>query len=283
MPARVRAKRWCFTLNNPTEQEKDFMGRLQVGEQPTLSNVKLTYLCFGREVVSTPHLQGYVELETKTSLSSMKCFLKRAHWEKSKGTPKEASDYCKKDKDFEELGVLSVGRGYRSDLIVIKDLMDKGATSLDIAESNFGLWVQYRRSFEAYMNLKSTPRRWETVVVVIWGDTGTGKTRYCQDQIMDRSMWSNGDYKWFDGYKGQEVVIWDDFRGEYPIQLFLKLTDRYPMQVPVKGGFTNWCPKKIYITSNCAPETWYPDCGSRTREAFFRRLNVINFINKKLY
>lgn len=122
-----------------------------------------------------------------------------------------------------------------------------------------------------------------TVVVVLWGDTGTGKTRFCHEQAAGRSMWSSGDYKWFDGYIGQEVVLLDDYRGEYPIQQFLKLTDRYPMQVPIKGGFTNWCPKKIYITSNVAPSLWYQDIGSRTKEAFMRRLNVINFIDKNIY
>lgn len=249
MPQRIRAKRWCFTLNNPTATEKELMLQAltacRSGER--ISSLTLTYLIFGREAVSTAHLQGYVELSTKSSLSSMKGLLPRAHWEKAKGTPKQASDYCKKDGDFEEEGVLSIGRGYRSDLIEVKSAIDKGATLDDVAESHFGLWVQYRRSFEAYLNLKSTPRRWETVVVVLWGDTGTGKTRYCQDQVMDRSMWSNGDYKWFDGYKGQDIVIWDDYRGEYPIQLFLKLTDRYPMQVPIKGGFTNWCPKRSIL------------------------------------
>ncbi|AGS36190.1 replication-associated protein [Circoviridae 5 LDMD-2013] len=280
---RVRAKRWCFTLNNPTDQEKDFMARLQLGELPTASNMKLTYLCFGREAVSTPHLQGYLELEKKSSLSSMKTFLTRAHWEKAKGSPKEAADYCKKDGDYEEVGKLSVGQGYRTDLLNVKEVLDGGATVAELADSHFRLWVQYRRSFKAYVDLKATPRRWKTVVVVLWGDTGTGKTRFCHDQTGDRSMWTSGDYKWFDGYDGQEVVLWDDYRGEYPIQQFLKLTDRYPMNVPIKGGFTNWKPKKIYITSNCCPSTWYKDVGSRTHEAFMRRLDVINFINKPIY
>lgn len=103
------------------------------------------------------------------------------------------------------------------------------------------------------------------------------------DQVMDSTFWTPGDYEWFDGYNGQEIVLFDDYRGEYPIQLFLKLTDRYAMSVKVKGGFTNWCPRKIYITSNTCPSTWYKDADTRTLDAFWRRLNAVHFINKNLY
>lgn len=233
--------------------------------------------------MSTLHFQGYLETQNKTSLSSMKTFLRRAHWEKAGGSPQEAADYCKKDGDFQEKGTLSKGRGFRSDLAEVKNMIDQGCSIEQVADQHFGLFVQYRKGFQAYAALKSEPRTWKTIVIVLWGDTGTGKTRFCHSQVGDRTLWTNGDFKWFDGYIGQDIVLLDDYRGEYPIQMFLKLTDRYPMRVPVKGGFTNWAPKKIYITSNCAPETWYKDIGSRTRDAFMRRLTKVNFIDFNIY
>jgi len=116
----------------------------------------------------------------------------------------------------------------------------------------------------------------------LWGKTGTGKSRFCYDQVQDRSVWRPGDYKWFDGYAGQEIIIIDDYRGEYALPVFLNLCDRYPMQVPVKGGFANWCPKKIYITSNVNPNLWYSTDGF-SLDAFKRRLDVVEFIDEKLY
>lgn len=284
MPKRLRSKRWCFTLNNPTVVEKEFiqlsMEELKNGESGSL---KLTYLITGKEVVSTEHLQGYCEVETKASLSSMKSFLKRAHWEKAKGSPKQASEYCKKDGDFEEAGVLSVGQGFRSDLNDIKDLIVEGKNEEFIADNFFSKWVVYRKSFQAYAALKNQERSWSTQVHVFWGKTGTGKTRFVMDQVMDSDFWSPGDYKWFDGYCGQPIVIIDDFRGEYQLQMLLKLLDRYPMSVPVKGGFTKWAPKKVYITSNIHPDSWYPLADRYSIAAMFRRFTIVQSCFESIY
>lgn len=55
---------------------------------------------------------------------------------------------------------------------------------------------------------------------------------------------------WFDGYMGQEVAVFDDFRPWWcRFDYLLRLLDRYPMQVPVKGGFVNWIPEIIIITT----------------------------------
>lgn len=53
---------------------------------------------------------------------------------------------------------------------------------------------------------------------------------------------------------GQKVAIFDDFRPWWcRFDYLLRLLDRYPMQVPVKGGFVNWVPEHIIIT---APQRW---------------------------
>jgi len=279
---RVRAKRWCFTLNNPTVEENEFMDTL-IQDLTKASKIVLTYLCFGREVVSTPHLQGYLELSSKTSLSTMKTFLSRAHWEKAKGTSKEASDYCKKDGIFEEAGVLAPGQGARTDLEEIKLLIENGSKELEIADQHFSKWVVYRRSFQAYATLLARRRNWETKVHVFWGKTGTGKTRFVMDQVQDNSIWIPGDYKWFDGYVGQKLVLFDDYRGEYKLQMLLKLLDRYQMSVPIKGGFTEWSPTKIYITSNIHPNDWYPLADRFSVSAMFRRFSLVESVFDPLY
>lgn len=283
MTRSIRGKRWCFTLNNPTAQEKEFILQQMDLIKETTSEWNLTYLIFGRECQSTQHLQGYLELSKKTSLSTLKKFLTRAHWEKAKGTPTQASDYCKKDGDFEESGTLSVGQGHRTDLLEIKEKIENGAKELEIADQHFSQWVVYRRSFQAYSTLISKKRNWETRTHVYWGKTGTGKTRFVWDQVMDSSVWTPGDYKWFDGYSGQSIVIIDDYRGEYPLQLLLKLLDRYPMQVPIKGGFTQWAPKKIYITSNIHPNDWYLAADRYSVSAMFRRFDLVQSCFEDLF
>lgn len=68
----------------------------------------------------------------------------------------------------------------------------------------------------------------------------------------------------------------DDFGGsEFKLTYLLKLMDRYPMRVPVKGSFVNWVPKKIYITSNYSPKEWFPNAKDEHVKALFRRFKKV--------
>ena len=61
---------------------------------------------------------------------------------------------------------------------------------------------------------------------------------------------------------GQSTVLIDDFAGNVGLTQLLQILDRYPVQVPVKGGFVWWCPNVIIITTNVPLEQWY-DYSSR--------------------
>lgn len=177
-----------------------------------------------------------------------------------------------------------MSQGRRSDLTEIQDMIASGATIEQVADSHFAQWVQYRRSFEAYYQMKnSVLRDWATHVTVLVGPTGIGKTRFAVQQAADDGYWTPGDYKWFDGYTNHKIVIIDDYRGEYPLPLFLRLLDRYPMSVPIKGGFTNWAPKRIYITSNIQPRGWYDNLDTPSFEALMRRINRLEILNENIF
>jgi hypothetical protein len=76
-------------------------------------------MVFGREIApttGTPHLQGYVHFERTKRLSGVRVlFPHGTHLEPRRGTPEQAADYCKKDGDFEERGVLPA-QGRRTDI-----------------------------------------------------------------------------------------------------------------------------------------------------------------------
>ncbi len=116
----MSVKNWCFTHNNYTEPDLTILR--QYGERIGQRDDSLVYLVYGREVGDggTPHLQGYLCFPSPKSFNQVRALFQplsaAPHVEKSRGTPTQASTYCKKDNDFEEFGCLPAGHGRRTDL-----------------------------------------------------------------------------------------------------------------------------------------------------------------------
>jgi len=115
-----RAKNWCFTLNNPTEDEA-----LKLLDAAASTE----YIVWGRETgeEGTPHLQGYVIFPAAIRLATVKNRLgsQRFHLEVTRGSAHQAAEYCKKDGDFTEIGELPpVQQGRRTDLQSYYDWAD---------------------------------------------------------------------------------------------------------------------------------------------------------------
>jgi len=210
------------------------------------------------------HLQGYVEFDRSLTMATIKKLFNNPalHVEKRKGTSVQAADYCKKDGKFVEVGTLS-RPGTRNDISSIKKLIDEGAPDSKIAEADFGVWCKFNKSFALYRSLLQPQRSWKTEVRILWGEPGSGKSRVAFEAGAAGVQFVNG---FFIGYTNQPCVVFDDFTPEdFPFRLLLKLCDRYPMRVNVKGGDVEWNPRCIFITSNQNPRFWYDGVGEWTR------------------
>ena len=118
----------------------------------------------------------------------------------------------------------------------------------------------------------------------LYGSPGIGKSRLARDlseayTVSQAEVYTkSGGTKWWDGYTGQPVVIWDEIEQDYPWNNLLQVLDRYPMTVEVKGGHTSMLARLIIITSNFSPEELFGDKQNYT--ALKRRLTLIlNFTN----
>lgn len=82
----LRARNWCFTLNNYTREEIN-----------TLASENTAYVFQEEkgEDTGTPHLQGLIKFKLKKSLKQMKALNKRAHWSISKNIIASENYCCK--------------------------------------------------------------------------------------------------------------------------------------------------------------------------------------------
>lgn len=271
------AKNWVFTVNNYTSEDEEKL--LQFSDHE-----RCVHLVFGRErgESGTPHLQGYLQLGARSTLAWVRREVHpRAHWEISRGTPEEASQYCKKDGDYEERGTLRKGQGRRSDLDAVVDLIKQGKSKREIAEEHPAAVLRYGRGIDALrICTKPSPRVGPPEIQVYWGRTGLGKTRRVHSECpQEEELWVHPGDKWFDGYDGQPCVLFDDFDGGwFKLGYLLKLLDRYTFQVPIKGGYVWWAPQKIFITSNIDPKLWYQHANDEQNNALIRRLREFGTI-----
>lgn len=119
------------------------------------------------------------------------------------------------------------------------------------------------RALERYKQLSLRPLNRNVKVITLIGAPGTGKSRWAYDNYPD--LYSKPEGQWFDGYTGQKTLLLDDFYGDIPYSQLLKVLDRYPLQVPIKGGFVHAQWDTVIITSNKQPEFWYPEITALKR------------------
>lgn len=216
----------------------------------------------------TPHVQGYIVLLSRTRMSTLKLrFQSNLHLEKRRGTHSQAVAYCSKEETrvsgpwtYGSDDDIPEGQGARSDLTTVKRKLDAGATMITIADEHFSDFIRYHKAFIVYKRLKSPKRDWEMEVIVLIGETGTGKTRFVADNYDD--VFSVPDKKgsgtYWDDYDGQETVLVDECYGKrFSHSFLLRLLDRYAMSVPIHGGSLNFNSRRIVLTSNAHPADWY--------------------------
>lgn len=170
-------------------------------------------------------------------------------------------NYVKKDGKWVDWGTnpLKTAKLNRKELneMVIKEDLSKLVDNGIINLKDLPRWSVAKENYK--MQTSKGKRRKNLIVKWYYGATGTGKTRKAHDECGENVWVSGKDLTWFDGYMGQENVIFDDLRSNSCEWGFLlRLTDIYStLNVPIKGGHAKWCPKMIIITAPCLPEEMF--------------------------
>lgn len=278
----ARARAWTWTLNNYTAQELTHLETLSLA----IGSKGIKYLCYGKEVGSegTPHLQGYTYLNNPVRMSTMKTLLGsiRIHLESSKGSSQQNRLYCQKRDErsiqagvppnefFVEFGEIPQ-QGKRKDLDAVKEMIDNGATEVELAQSHFSEWIHHRVGFREYRNLTnrtkvtptfslaSFPVTWQNTVfdwtrtMIFHGSSGSGKTEFACAVLPGALMVSHmDDLKTFDPSFHTGIIFDDVDINHYPRNGQIHIVDqvhdrsihvRYSTALIPKGT------KKIFTTN----------------------------------
>lgn len=263
----IRTRSFCFTLNNYSEEEFD-----------EICGWSCRYLVVGREVGDggTPHLQGYVEFENQVSLRRLKKLNKRIHWETRRGTPSQAANYCKKEHNYAEFGLLSK-QGERTDIAEVVELVVGGCDVDQVIMEHPRTSLHCQRGLRELAALRQSHRSEKPICTWLFGESGAGKTRWVFDNHAAEDVWIKST-RWWADYKQQEVILLDDFRPVFGHDYadFLRLCDRYPYIGEIKGGHVKINSPFLYVTAPCPPWEWYED--NQLTEILRRFENVIEVV-----
>lgn len=281
--ANPKSRAWCFTLF--VDEKTPF----EVKELPKGINYMVWQMeqCPKTEKI---HIQGYTEMSSPVSLKKAKTLIgDKAHLEVRNGTQEQAIAYCMKAESRVagpwELGNKAPGRGARTDLKQVADLIKEGKSIGEIFEECPETYMKYHKGIEKgkfLFDKKNMDKHEEKDVIVFWGESRTGKSRKARE-IAGKSPYLKPDGTWYDGYDGENVAIFDDFDWKaMPIGQLLKALDNYPSIQAIKGGHIVWKPKVVIITSNEDPKTWYPSADERQRIALWKRFKSVEFFGTTL-
>jgi len=225
----------------------------------------------------TPHIQGAVVWTVPVSYKTAQTRLGgNCFTEKMQGSWASNVKYTQKDGNvlrYED----TAEQGHRTDLDGPVELVRAGKRMREVAEAHPRQFVKFHKGLYALASILRTPRDWVPTVTVLYGATGTCKSRKARELLSEpRYVWGPQQGQWFDGYEGDENVLFEEFRGQLPFGMLLMLLDRYDCKVQVKGGMTEFRGRNIVITSPQPPDEWFPCLhGSDRIDQLTRRITSV--------
>lgn len=282
-----RLRNYVFTMNNPSAEHKQFFKDLE--ENWETSEMPLRYGIGQLEQGEneTPHIQGYIELKSNRTFNSIKEFMPgNPHIEKRRGSAKQASDYCEKedsriqgDNEWRfQFGVISQPGKKKDnikDAIALCDKLAEEDGELQDLEDQYPVQMTLHKNKLIDRFIEKKGRRHLTPgnnVIIFTGKSGSGKTTTAWKQYPNayKGVWPTGGRWWWPNYKGEEVIIFDEYRGNISYQQCLALFDIHPMSIEYKGGNRENVSTKVIITTIRDPKTWYP--GVEDKSELERRI-----------
>ena len=225
------------------------------------------YIAYGEETCPTTdrlHHQGWISfVKPKRTTKSVATVLGNCHVEPMKGNLAQNDEYCSKQTGgiLTEFGTRPQ-QGARTDPIKIKKNLEDGTTTVDdIVLDQPAIYHQYCRTLREMETilLRRKKREWMTEGVWYYGPTAVGKSHKAFEGYDYTTHYVKClDDQWWDGYKGQEIVILNDFRGQINYSEMLQLCDKWHHTVRQRNREpVPFLARKIIVTSSLHPKELY--------------------------
>lgn len=247
------------------------------------------FYCLGtREIGKSgrPHIQGFIEFKHSKTISAAKKAMKLSKgWLKiPRGTKYECVKYC-----FEETGhkVLihhneentpkeTDARDSTNQWELITKMMVEGKGEYEIMVEFPGTYARASTGIQKMLfnyHAQTINQYREIEVTYLWGPSGSGKTRSIL-QGNENTVYRVTDYKHpFDNYRGEPVLVFEEFRGQVSIDDMLNYLDCYIHQLPCRyaNKVSQW--NKIYLITNIPLCDQYIHAEEETLAALYRRIH----------
>lgn len=276
-----------------------------VVEERLRSIVGNKYWCFSEEVgleTGLPHIQGFLYCENpKKGSRLMNLFDKKAHWDPKNGSQQANRDYVLKEGKwadhekaktkiegtFRESGeMLPERQPAKSSQEQLLYYIEDGMTAYEIIKADPKAYMYRVKNITELrqlhlMNLYGKERR-DVRVTFVTGPTRSGKTtsvveKYGTSQCRIANYRNGNPY--FDDYDGHDVLVFDEFNSQIPLEQMNDLLDgiagttlvaRYADRVA--------CYTEVYIISNLQLYELYVSdqmCHPGTWQAFLARITEV--------
>lgn len=300
MPRKPSGRKFQLTINNP-EKHGFTHDRLKVilAEFPGA-----IYWCMCDEVgeQGTPHTHVYAVFRNSVMFDTLHKKFYGAHVESAKGSNADNRDYIRKEgkwledakhetnltDTFEEWGELPPDRTKsETQSEQIMQMVIDGKTNAEILAEIPGAYTKLNYIEQSRQTLLAEKYRdvWRTMeVTYIWGTTGAGKTRSVMEKYGYSNVYRVTDYAHpFDGYRGQDVILFDEFRSSLPLAAMLTYLEGYPIELPCRYANRTACFTKVFLISNIPLERQYPNVQQdepASWQAFLRRIGSVKRMEK---
>ncbi|MEG0692291.1 MAG: replication protein [Oscillospiraceae bacterium] len=293
MARKPASRKYQLTINNP----KDHGFSHEVIKQQLNGFSSIIYWCMCDEIGTeekTYHTHIYVVFKNAVMFETLQKRFYGAHIEMVQGNNQENYDYIRKQgkwvddekgetnlsDTFEEFGELPPDRqAGEKETVRIYEMIKDGASNYDILEAfpnAMNRLEKIERARQTYISEKHKNEFRLLEVTYIYGETGTGKTRSVMEEYGYENVYRVTNYQHpFDGYKGQDVILFDEFRSSLPISDMLIYLDGYPVDLPCRYANKEARYTKVFLCTNIPLERQYPQIQYEqptTWNAFNRRI-----------